>query len=403
MTALKEKNLSVVIVGAGITGLSTAFHLADKGVPRILLIDKGQAGSGSSSKSGAVNTMLMPTETGTLARSITMDIFERFSNILPDYSFHQDGCLFIYDEPEFLETQSEREMQQRVGAKFEVLRQKELQQRFPSLTIGDNEVGVLDLRGGWNEPDTYINALQTKVREMGVEIREHEPVENFILESGRVRGVRTRASGELHADTVVCTVNAWANSLLSSVDQLTPARHFVHERFVTSRLNDVPHIPATNDSANQVYYRPTEDQRLLFGTTAQDPLEIKMPDIDFDYAALKLAPNAAPFIQQAIAHRFAQVQGLKFEKHRIGLISLTVDRQPNIGPVRALPGLFLGSNFNSGGFGYHAVAGLLLSEFILDGHTRLDVKAFSPDRFADFDTKAFLAKEMNYQQIVRRH
>ena len=79
MTALKEKNLSVVIVGAGITGLSTAFHLADKGVPRILLIDKGQAGSGSSSKSGAVNTMLMPTETGTLARSITMDIFERFS------------------------------------------------------------------------------------------------------------------------------------------------------------------------------------------------------------------------------------------------------------------------------------------------------------------------------------
>ena len=100
-----------------------------------------------------------------------------------------------------------------------------------------------------------------------------------------------------------------------------------------------------------------------------------------------------------------QVQELKFEKHRIGLISLTADRQPNIGRVQALPGFFLGSNFNfnSGGFGYHAVAGLLLSEFILDGHTRLDVKAFSPDRFADFDTKAFLAKEMDYQQIVRRH
>jgi glycine/D-amino acid oxidase-like deaminating enzyme len=90
----------------------------------------------------------------TLARGITMDIFERFSRIIDNYSFHQVGCLFIYDEGEFLAAESEREMQHRAGAKFEVLRRKDMEQRFPALNIKDNEYCVLDLRGGWNKSST---------------------------------------------------------------------------------------------------------------------------------------------------------------------------------------------------------------------------------------------------------
>jgi len=400
---LAGKNQTIVIVGAGITGLSTAFHLADAGVKRVIIIDKGKVASGSSSKSGAVNTMLMGTETATLARAITMDIFERFSRILNDYSFHQSGCLFIYNEHQYLESQHEQEMHRRAGARFEILRRDELEKRFPALHIGDDEYGVLDLRGGWNEPDTYIRALRAKVLEMGVEIQEDEPVEDFVIEGGRVKGVRTQASGELAADAVVCTVNAWANSLLASVGQLLPARNFVHERFVTTPLAETPDISATNDKANDIYYRPTEDHRLLFGTGAHDPVEIKMPGIEFDYTALDLDPEPAPFIKEAVRDRLPMMKDVEFEKHRIGLISLTADGYPNIGPVQALPGLWLGTNFNSGGFGYHAVAGLLLSEFIIDGQTRIDVSDFSPDRFADFDTEGFLEEEINYHQVIRRH
>ena len=83
-----------------------------------------------------------------------MDIFERFSRIIDNYSFHQVGCLFIYDEGEFLAAESEREMQHRAGAKFEVLRRKDMEQRFPALNIKDNEYCVLDLRGGWNKSST---------------------------------------------------------------------------------------------------------------------------------------------------------------------------------------------------------------------------------------------------------
>ena len=394
-----SKPNTVAIAGAGIAGLCTAFHLKEKGVKRVVLLDKDKVGSGSSSKSGAINTMLMPTETGTRARAITMDIFERFNKILENYSFHQVGCMYIMNEQQYLEAEQERQMHRRVGARFEILRRGEVEKRFPALRIKDDEYCILDPRGGWNEPDTYIAALSDKVREMGVEIREYEPVEEFIRADEKIKGVRTRNTGELCADAVVCTLNAWANSLLASVDQPIPAHNCVHERFVTTPFAEAPNIPATNDNATQVYYRPTEDNRLLFGTNTHEPMQITKPGIDFDYSQLELHPAPAPYIKQAIRERLPMMERVEFAEHRIGLISMTADTLPNIGPVSALPGLYLGCNFNSGGFGYHAVAGLLLAEFIVDGQTRIDVAEFSPERYKDIDVDAFLATDLSYKDL----
>ena len=81
-------------------------------------------------------------------------------------------------------------MHRRVGADFEVLRRRDMESRYPAMTIRDDEYCVLDRRGGWNEPDTYISALHAKVIDMGVEIREDEPVEEFIRQGDRITGVR---------------------------------------------------------------------------------------------------------------------------------------------------------------------------------------------------------------------
>ena len=78
---------SVVVIGAGVTGLSTAFHLVEKGVERVVVVDKGSVGAGSSLQAGGIITMLMATETEVRARSISLDLFERFSRILDGYRF----------------------------------------------------------------------------------------------------------------------------------------------------------------------------------------------------------------------------------------------------------------------------------------------------------------------------
>ena len=395
---MTTKPRTVIVVGAGLAGLSTSFHLAEKGVSRIFLLDKGRVGGGSSSRSAAVNDMFMSTEAATRARAISFDIFERFNELLDDYTLHQ-GCLCLYTPTQFNAARQLHQMQRDAGAQFEVLRRPDIEARFPDLRIAEEEYGVLDLRGGYSEPDRYLPALTAKVRDLGVQIQEGQVVEEFLIEGGSVTGVRTSESGELRADAVVCTVNAWANSLLSGVGQPLPVRNFVHERYVTKPLQRPPRLPATNDDAKKVYYRPTEDDRLLLGTGSHEPQQVPMPGSGFSLDSLQPSTESLPFIQQAVRDRLPLLQTVDFDYHRVGLVSYSVDFQPNIGPVEALPGLYLASNFNSGGFGYHPVAGLLLAEFIVDGKTRVDASEFSPDRFKDFDTRAYLEREITYGEM----
>ncbi len=392
---------STVIVGAGIAGLSTAFHLAERGAGPITLVDKGRVGSGSSRRSGGMSTMLMGNEAATIARGVSFDIFERFNRILADYEFHQVGCLAIYN-PEQLEVAAQLHgMHRRAGARLEVLDREQVESRFPDLKLSDEEHGVLDLRGGWNEPDRYIPALTAKVAELGVEVREEATVEDFVVTEGGVQGVRLRGGEALSAENTVCTVNAWANTLLSRVDAALPVRSFVHERFVTVPFGEAPRLPATNDDATGVYYRPTEDGRLLVGGCAGEPEQV---DPDFDLALNDLEPGAiAGVIREAIAGRLPRIEVEPLVEYRVGLVSYPLDFVPNIGPVARLPGLYLGTNFCSGGFGYHPVAGQLLAEYIVDGQTSIDATVFHPDRFADFDTAAWLAQDVGHQQMIDAH
>lgn len=395
------KPTRVVIVGAGIAGLSTAFHLADKGVEHVILVDKGRVGSGSSSRSGAVNTMLMASENATRARGISFDLFERFDRILDDYDFHQDGCMGIYNPEQLAAAAQLHDMQRAAGARFEILDRAQIETRFPDLKVKEDECGVLDLRGGWSEPDRYIPALTAMVRTMGVEIREQEPVESFLVDNGRVEGVRLR-DGDLRADATVCTVNAWANALLAQVDQSLPVHNFVHERFVTEPFDRAPRLPAVNCDAAGIYFRPTESNGLLLGAGHVEPEQV-VPNIDFDLS--ELTPNALslPYIHDAVEGRLPLMESATIDYHRVGLISYPIDFMPNIGSVAVLPGLFLGTNFCSGGFGHHPMAGQLIAELIVDGQTSFDGSDFDPDRFVDFDTEDYLAQRVTHHDMVEAH
>ncbi|MXX92271.1 MAG: FAD-binding oxidoreductase [Chloroflexi bacterium] len=188
-----NKPESVVIIGAGVTGLSTAFHLVEKGVESVTVIDKGTVGGGSSLQSGGIITMLMATVTEVRARAIALDIFERFSGILDGYHFHQVGCLNLFTEEVFSQNAALREMWLRNGGQFDILRGAEISDRFPDLEAADSDYGILDHRSGFSEPHHYVAALKAKLEEMGVDIRENESVIGFEVRGDRVREVVTVA------------------------------------------------------------------------------------------------------------------------------------------------------------------------------------------------------------------
>ena len=394
---------SVVVIGAGVTGLSTAFHLVEKGVERVVVVDKGSVGGGSSLQAGGIITMLLGTETEVRARAISLDLFERFSRILDGYQFHQVGCLNLVTEDVFSEAAPVRDMWRRLGGRFEVLRGGEISERFPDLAAVETDIGVLDLRSGYSEPHRYVPALRAKLEDMGVEIRENEPVVGFDIHGGRLRGVVTD-QGTIETDAAVSAVNAWTNHVLSLVGFRVPYKNFVHERFVTKPFPEPPRLPAVNDHVLNGYVRPTDDNRLLLGTSVDGLGAYEMRGADFDVSELEPHPDALPFLKEHLVRRAPMLEGAEWDYHTVGLISLAYDVKPVIGPVPGVDGLYVGAHFHSGGFAYNPVSGLLIAEHVVDGETSIDSEMYSPARFGTVDTDAFLAAPMMHDDMGRvRH
>tara|TARA_Y100000588_G_scaffold172972_1_gene186834 strand:+ start:8764 stop:9969 length:1206 start_codon:yes stop_codon:yes gene_type:complete len=401
MTITKPE--SVVVIGAGVTGLSTAFHLREKGVEQVTVIDKGTVGGGSSLQSGGIITMLLDAEPVIKARGISIDFFERFSKILDGYQFHQVGCLNLFTTEALEGVSKNWDLQKKLGARFEVLHGKEITDRFPNLEAKEGEHGVLDLKGGYSEPHKYIPALRAKLEDMGVEFRENEKVTGFNISDDRVTGVVT-SKGTLEAEAFVCAVNAWANHVLSMAGFKIPFKNFIHERFVTKPLVDPVRLPAVNDHILNAYIRPTDDNRLLLGSGDHDSQPFEMHGPDFKVDELEPDPRALPHLKQHIVKRTPSLSDIEWDYHTVGLISLAYDVKPVIGPVPGIAGLFVGTNFHSGGFAYNPSSGLLIAEHVVEGKTRFNTDIYSPDRFRNVDVDSFLSEPIMHNSMGRvRH
>ena len=144
----------VIIIGGGVIGMSTAFQLAEKGVKDITIIEKDNIGSGSSSQAAGIVTCLQWNETSVKARMKSLDLFEKFSQILDGYTFQQVGCLNLSDKKDYDLGSDLRDLHDELGAKYEIYIGDELTKKFSDLKAEDDEYGILDPRGGYSEAHT---------------------------------------------------------------------------------------------------------------------------------------------------------------------------------------------------------------------------------------------------------
>ena len=392
---------TTVIIGGGVTGLSTAYHLARKGFGRIILLEKGPVGDGSSSRAAAIITGLLWSETGVRARKISLQLFRELSEDLDDYHFQSVGCLNLFDPASWPERAALLPLYERCGAPFEVLDVAEMRARWPDLHPADGYIGLYDPLGGYSEPDHYIPALARRCRELGVEIREQQQVQDIVLRGGSVAGVRT-AAGTIAADAVVSTVYAWTNLLLERINVRLPVKAFVHQRYVTQPLAAALVIPAVNANPLGGYLRPSNGGRLLVGIESADRAEHRVDAPDFHLSALTAPATLKDQIRVNFTPYVPALGSVGWEIDKIGLLTFAIDGEPILGPVTQLPGLFVGVAIHSGGFAYNPVSGLLLAEFLADGRTRIDVSAFSPDRFDQLETERYLTETVAQKNVVRR-
>ncbi|MCX6048075.1 MAG: FAD-binding oxidoreductase, partial [Chloroflexi bacterium] len=255
---------TAIIIGGGVIGLSTAYHLARKKFGKIIIVEKGPVGDGSSSRAAGIITGLLWSDTGVLARKLSLQRYRELSEELPGYRFQDVGCLNLFDPPSWPEREKLFPLYDHHGLSYEILAAAEIHARWPELHPAADIIGLYDPLGGYSEPDEYIPALTQKLRELGVEIREYQQVSGFLESNGRINGVMT-TTGPIEGDAVICTVHAWLPKVIGALHWQLPVKTFVHQRYVTTPLPAPVRIPAVNANPQGGYIRPASGNRVLAG------------------------------------------------------------------------------------------------------------------------------------------
>jgi sarcosine oxidase subunit beta len=391
-----------VIVGAGVTGLSTAYHLRRMGYDRVTVLEKDRIGAGSSSRAGGISTGMLWSRTGILARKIALRFFRQFSFEFSGYQFHNEhGCLGLFSPELWPAREALLPLYDEYDVPYQKLSSAEIARRWPDLSPEDDHIGLLDPLGGFSEPDEYLPALTRRVRELGAVIREGVTVNEIVEQGGRATGVRT-GEGVVTADAVVVTNYAWIVPLLKTVGLAIPAKTFVHQRYVSEPLNTPFVAPPVNADPYLGYVRPAAGNRILLGAETPDRDDWKVGDPGLRLEQIEDSPNILPEVVARFADFVPGIDKIEWAIRKVGLIQFSMDAEPVIGRIGGRENLFVGACFHSGGFSYNPASGYFLAELVAKGKTALDISAFSPDRFAAAETADYLASTVPQRNAARR-
>lgn len=396
-----------VIVGAGVTGLSTAYHLARKSYGSVTVIEKGRVGDGASSRAAGIITGLLWSETGVLARKISLARFRELSGELDGYRFQDVGCLNLFDAASWPERERLLPLYDRLGVEYTIMDRAEMAAAWPDLALSGEQVGLFDPLGGYSEPDHYLPALADGCRALGVEIREGCMVSEFMVDGRRMAGV-VADGRRIEADAVVSTVHVWTLKVLETIGLQLPLKSFVHQRYVTAPLPAPIRIPAVNANPYGGYLRPHYGQRLLAGIENPEAPEFRVPGRDFRMSTITPPSGLDEAARENLLPLVPGAGHTGWEIEKAGLLSFSADGEPVLGPVERFPGLYVGVAFHSGGFAYNPAAGVLLAGCIADGRPEIDIGDFSPNRFDPRETEAYNRTRITHEEYSlpghsRRH
>ena len=379
-TSLPDR-AEVVIIGGGVMGASTAFHLAEAGVTDVLL-EKDSLACGSTSKSaGGVRAQV--SDAVNIALGIrSLPAFEQFG-VRPggEIDLHQVGYLFLHtDETAWAVAQEAVALQNSLGIPTQLLTAAEAGALSKGVEVGDVIGATFHPRDGYCSPENVVQGYAAGARALGATVRTGVGVTGIETSGGEITGVVTD-QGVVATSTVVCAAGAWSREVGRWVGVDLPIDPLRRQIIVTEPLNEEllalypMDTPMTIDAAS-TFYLHREGPGLLVGMSYQDESlgfhdgfsEDWLPDL------LEAMERRAPaLLDVGIAHRWA------------GYYEVTPDHNAVIGEATSVSRFLYAAGFSGHGFLQGPAVGEVMRDFYLGQTPVVDVSTMSADRFSAGD------------------
>ncbi|MCW5746389.1 MAG: GcvT family protein [Alphaproteobacteria bacterium] len=366
----------MVIAGGGIAGLSVAYHLTKLGWRDVLLLERHKLTSGTTWHAAGLVGQLRATHNLTRLAKYTAELFARLEQETGVATgFRQRGSLAVAaTEDRWIELKRGASMARHFGLDAHLLTPAEAKKAWPLLQVDDLVGGLFIPKDGQTNPVDTAMALARGARDGGARIVEGVRVTGVTTRNGAVAGVRT-SQGDVAAEIVVNCAGLWGHAVGRMAGVAVPLHAAEHFYVVTEPIAGLsPDTPVLRDPDGANYFKEDAGKLLVgwFEPVARPWDERRAPD-DFAFGTLPVdMDHIQPQLEKAAARvpRFGEAGIRTFFN---GPESFTPDDRYLLGEAPELRNFFVACGFNSIGIQSSGGAGMVLAQWIVDGHPPMDL------------------------------
>lgn len=369
-----------VVVGAGVNGVSIAFHLARSGTGKVIVVEKDHLAAGASGKSGALVRMHYTNEPETRLARASLDYFQHWSDMVGgDCGFQPIGLLVFVSRERRADLEANVAMQREVGVDTQLITARDARELDPSVWTEDVDVVAYEPGSGYADPNATTFSMARAAMDIGVEFQLDTRVLRILTEGDRVSGVET-SQGAILAPIVVIAAGAWANQLFDPLGidlgmKPVPARVAVFRWAFDRSPSHLTYI----DHINDTWARPTDGASTLGGSELA-----QIGPVDPEHVDESLEQRFIDVTRQQLAKRFPTMRHSTMRGNWAGVLMMSPDGHPIIGKLDAYEGLYCMAGDSGTCFKTAPAIGKCLSELITTGQaTTVDLTPFSPSRIAE--------------------
>ena len=396
----------VVVIGGGIIGCSTAYHLAKEHRADVVLLEQGKLTSGSTWHAAGLVGQLRSSAsiTQVLKRSVELyKSLEAETGLATGWKM--TGCLRLATTPDrWLEYRRLATTARSFGMDMGLISPAEVKKLWPLMNV-DDLIGASWLpTDGQASPSDITQSLAKGARMHGAKIFEGVRVSGFEMDGARITSVLT-TDGPIACDTVINCGGQWAREIGAMAGINVPLQPVKHQYIVTEKIEGLsPDVPTLRDPDRRTYFKE-EVGGLVMGGYEPDPIawttgdiprpfEFQLFDDDWDHFAQHL--------EQAVA-RVPALETAGIRQMINGPESFTPDGNFILGAAPECTNMYVGAGFNAFGIASAGGAGWALAEWAMRGEAPLDLWVVDIRRFSSLHRDREWVKERTLEAYGKHY
>jgi len=375
----------IVVIGGGIVGCSTAYHLARDHGADVVLIEQGKLTSGSTWHAAGLVGQLRSSAAITQVLKYSVELYEGLeAETGLATGWKQNGGLRLANNKErWIEIKRQATTARSFGLQMDLLTPKEAQDLWPLMDISDLVGAAFMPTDGQASPSDITQSLAKGARMHGAKIIEGVAVKDITIVDGAVTGVVTD-HGTILCEKVVNCGGMWAKQVGQMAGVSVPLQSVQHQYMVTEPMAGVTsNLPTLRDPDRLIYFKE-EVGGLVMGGYERNPLswvDGELPE-GFEFQLLE---SDWDHFEQLMEQALVRVPGLEtagVKQLLNGPESFTPDGTYIMGEAPEVRGFFVGAGFNAFGIAAGGGAGWTLAEWVMTGEQPMDLWSVDIRRFS---------------------